>query len=276
MQPTFIVAHPTDVSPLARANDADPDGHRSLRALHRRPRDRQRLFRAERSRGPGGALSRRRSKAKEAGDEEAMYLRRRLHSRARIRPAADGGRGHRHRPARDAADRRRRRSATSSCSRSSSPRPSAGAPGSRSFAGVLPVLPRASTRTAPAGACISPGRRWCIACLVALRGTRNAGGSSARSLCGYGFAWVGHFFFEHNRPATFRPSALQPPRRLGDVPGRADRTHPAVGRPLARIPRLGILTYTPRGYTVMGHVPPQPATRSSRACRTASISGSRA
>lgn len=23
-------------------------------------------------------------------------------------------------------------------------------------------------------------------------------------LAGYGFAWVGHFFFEHNRPATFR------------------------------------------------------------------------
>ena len=23
-------------------------------------------------------------------------------------------------------------------------------------------------------------------------------------LLGYGFAWVGHFFFEHNRPATFR------------------------------------------------------------------------
>ena len=22
-------------------------------------------------------------------------------------------------------------------------------------------------------------------------------------LCGYGFAWVGHFVFEHNRPATF-------------------------------------------------------------------------
>ena len=22
-------------------------------------------------------------------------------------------------------------------------------------------------------------------------------------LTGYGFAWVGHFFFEHNRPATF-------------------------------------------------------------------------
>jgi hypothetical protein len=23
-------------------------------------------------------------------------------------------------------------------------------------------------------------------------------------LIGYGFAWVGHFFFEHNRPATFK------------------------------------------------------------------------
>ena len=21
--------------------------------------------------------------------------------------------------------------------------------------------------------------------------------------CGYAFAWIGHFFFEHNRPATF-------------------------------------------------------------------------
>ncbi len=25
--------------------------------------------------------------------------------------------------------------------------------------------------------------------------------------CGYGFAWVGHFYFEKNRPATFRHPA---------------------------------------------------------------------
>jgi hypothetical protein len=26
----------------------------------------------------------------------------------------------------------------------------------------------------------------------------------AAPLAGYGLAWIGHFFFEHNRPATFR------------------------------------------------------------------------
>ena len=25
----------------------------------------------------------------------------------------------------------------------------------------------------------------------------------AMPIIGYGFAWIGHFFFEHNRPATF-------------------------------------------------------------------------
>jgi hypothetical protein len=25
----------------------------------------------------------------------------------------------------------------------------------------------------------------------------------AALVAGYGFAWVGHYFFEHNRPATF-------------------------------------------------------------------------
>ncbi|MGV8930275.1 MAG: Mpo1-like protein [Brevundimonas sp.] len=34
--------------------------------------------------------------------------------------------------------------------------------------------------------------------------TRNAWWLLAMPLIGYGFAWVGHFFFEKNRPATFQ------------------------------------------------------------------------
>ena len=72
VQPTFIVAHPVDVSPLARANDANPaitdrfelvitgreiaNGFSELND----PEDQAARFAAQ-------------SKAKEAGDEEAMY-----------------------------------------------------------------------------------------------------------------------------------------------------------------------------------------------------------
>jgi lysyl-tRNA synthetase class 2 len=72
IQPTFIVAHPTDVSPLARANDADPsitdrfelfitgreiaNGFSELND----PEDQADRFAAQ-------------AKAKEAGDEEAMF-----------------------------------------------------------------------------------------------------------------------------------------------------------------------------------------------------------
>ena len=72
VQPTFIIAHPTDVSPLARANDADPTiSDRFELFITRReiangfselndPEDQAARFAAQ-------------AKAKEAGDEEAMY-----------------------------------------------------------------------------------------------------------------------------------------------------------------------------------------------------------
>ncbi|HET8831909.1 MAG TPA: lysine--tRNA ligase [Casimicrobiaceae bacterium] len=72
VQPTFIVAHPTDVSPLARASDADPA-----------VTDRFELFITRREIANGfselndpedqAARFQAQAQAKEAGDEEAMY-----------------------------------------------------------------------------------------------------------------------------------------------------------------------------------------------------------
>ena len=48
------------------------------------------------------------------------------------------------------------------------------------------------------------GTSLVIGCLVALAVTRNPAWILGALACGYGFAWVGHFFFEKNRPATFK------------------------------------------------------------------------
>ncbi len=48
------------------------------------------------------------------------------------------------------------------------------------------------------------GTTLVLACLAAAAWSRNPWWLAAAPLCGYGFAWAGHVFFEHNRPATFR------------------------------------------------------------------------
>jgi hypothetical protein len=48
------------------------------------------------------------------------------------------------------------------------------------------------------------GSTLVLACLVLLFVTGNAWWILSALIAGYGFAWIGHFFFEKNRPATFR------------------------------------------------------------------------
>jgi hypothetical protein len=48
------------------------------------------------------------------------------------------------------------------------------------------------------------GSSLTLLCLVALLVTRNPWWLPAALLCGYGFAWIGHFGFEKNKPASFK------------------------------------------------------------------------
>jgi hypothetical protein len=48
------------------------------------------------------------------------------------------------------------------------------------------------------------GSSLALLCLVALIVTRNPWWLLAALVCGYGFAWIGHFVFEKNQPASFK------------------------------------------------------------------------
>lgn len=47
------------------------------------------------------------------------------------------------------------------------------------------------------------GSTLALVCLFFLVFTADPWWLAGGVACGYGFAWVGHFVFEHNRPATF-------------------------------------------------------------------------
>ena len=47
------------------------------------------------------------------------------------------------------------------------------------------------------------GTSLSLGCIVAAFTTGNLWWAAGALLAGYGFAWIGHLFFEHNRPATF-------------------------------------------------------------------------
>ena len=48
------------------------------------------------------------------------------------------------------------------------------------------------------------GTSLALVCLGRLIATLNPWWLLAGLVCGYAFAWAGHFFFEKNRPATFK------------------------------------------------------------------------
>ena len=47
------------------------------------------------------------------------------------------------------------------------------------------------------------GSSLALACVAMAIGTGNAWWVLAALVCGYGGAWIGHFYYEKNRPASF-------------------------------------------------------------------------
>ena len=106
VRPTFVTGHPTEISPLARADRRRPLAHRTVRDLRRLARARQRLLRAQRPGREQRARFEDEQAAKDAGDAEARHRRRGLPACPRIRDAADWRPRDRHGPGGDAAGRR--------------------------------------------------------------------------------------------------------------------------------------------------------------------------
>ena len=103
-QPTFIMEHPTEISPLARANDERPEVTERFE-LYITGREFGNGFSELNDAEDQAARFNAQASAKDAGDDEAMYYDHDFRARARIRHAAHRRLRRGHRPADDAADR---------------------------------------------------------------------------------------------------------------------------------------------------------------------------
>jgi len=75
--------------------------------------------------------------------------------------------------------------------------------GFRSFAEFYPFY--LSEHLHPVSRALHYTGTWgSILCLAALVASGDLGWLAGALLSGYSFAWLGHFLFEHNKPATFR------------------------------------------------------------------------
>jgi hypothetical protein len=75
--------------------------------------------------------------------------------------------------------------------------------GFRSFSEFYPFY--LSEHRHPVSRMLHYAGTWCaVLCLSALVVSGDPAWFIAALVSGYAFAWVGHFRFEHNRPATFR------------------------------------------------------------------------